>query len=71
MPDKELQKDVSTLHNNKKSELKQKAKPIPAEEIIDREGHYDVDGVSFVEGIGVIVASDATVEKILKNKKSK
>ena len=41
-------------------DLKQNSAHISFLEISDKEGHYDIDGVSFEKGIGVVVASDST-----------
>jgi hypothetical protein len=37
-------------------ENKKKTKP----SVADKDGHYDIDGVSFTDDAGVVVASDAT-----------
>jgi hypothetical protein len=41
-------------------DLKQNSTHFSFLEISDKEGHYDIDGVSFEKRIGVIVGSDAT-----------
>jgi hypothetical protein len=53
-----MEKDLNEPNKNKEQLEKEKAVRHKKPTVPDKDGHYDIDGVSYADDAGVVVASD-------------